>query len=104
MFADCPALTPTLRVAGPSDKPEGCAAACGERSRYLQEYAIHRPQSAGHASPFVQRKLSAIAAQDEDDSEPDRDDPWVLEGWGDEPSVVRGSENHHVYPTITPAA
>jgi hypothetical protein len=58
------------------------------RSPLLKEYARTRPLSAGVSSKprSLLTRVGQQAQQQEEDSSVE--EPWVLEGWGDEPSVV----------------
>ncbi len=63
----------------------------GRRSSHLEEYTRSRPASAGSRPRSLLNKMAnaAAAVQMEEDAEPADTEPWVLEGWGDGPSVVR---------------
>lgn len=69
------------------------AARClgAHRSSHLEEYTRSRPASAGGRPRSLLNKMAnaAVAVQLDDDDEPADAEPWVLEGWGDGPSVVR---------------
>ncbi|GLC63515.1 hypothetical protein PLESTF_000044600 [Pleodorina starrii] len=62
---------------------------CVERSSHLEEYTRSRPASAGSRPRSLLNKMAnaAAAVQLEDEAEPADAEPWVLEGWGDGPSV-----------------
>lgn len=59
------------------------------RSCFLEEYSSKRPASAGVRPRSLLNKI-ANAAQlgDVSDNEEVDTDTWILEGWGEEPSVV----------------
>ncbi len=59
------------------------------RSAYLEEYSLQRPLSAGMRPRTLLNKVAQAAGMAAEDSDAEADnDPWVLEGWGEEPSVV----------------
>jgi hypothetical protein len=64
--------------------------ACIPRSSHLEEYSRMRPASAGSRPRTLLNKLANVAAtvQVDDDPDPADAEPWVLEGWGEGPSVV----------------
>eukprot|EP00198_Chlamydomonas_reinhardtii_P013569 XP_001702906.1 predicted protein [Chlamydomonas reinhardtii] len=65
-----------------------------ERSSHLEEYSRTRPASAGGRPRSLLNKVAnaAAAAQVEDEPDPVDAEPWVLEGWGDGPSVSEAAQ------------
>ncbi|KAG2448371.1 hypothetical protein HYH02_006953 [Chlamydomonas schloesseri] len=65
-----------------------------ERSSHLEEYSRTRPASAGSRPRSLLNKVAnaAAAAQVDDDPDPADAEPWVLEGWGDGPSVSEAAQ------------
>ncbi|KAG2499922.1 hypothetical protein HYH03_002209 [Edaphochlamys debaryana] len=64
-----------------------------ERSSHMEEYTRMRPASAGSRPRSLLNKMAtAAAAQVEDEPEPPDAEPWVLEGWGDGPSVSEAAQ------------
>ncbi|KAG2442600.1 hypothetical protein HXX76_002685 [Chlamydomonas incerta] len=65
-----------------------------ERSSHLEEYSRTRPASAGSRPRSLLNKVSnaAAAVQVDDDPDPVDAEPWVLEGWGDGPSVSEAAQ------------
>ncbi len=59
------------------------------RSSHLEEYSQKRPASAGGVRPrALLNKVAQAAGLAAEDSDAEGDESWVLEGWGEEPSVV----------------
>ncbi|GFR40983.1 hypothetical protein Agub_g1648, partial [Astrephomene gubernaculifera] len=77
-----------------SHSHDGFALGFVERSAHLEEYTRMRPASAGSRPRSLLNKVAnaAAAAQADDDPEPADAEPWVLEGWGDGPSVSEAAQ------------
>ncbi|EFJ51938.1 hypothetical protein VOLCADRAFT_103129 [Volvox carteri f. nagariensis] len=73
---------------------DGLSLGCVERSSHLEEYSRSRPASAGSRPRSLLNKMAnaAAAVQLDDDAEPADAEPWVLEGWGDGPSVSEAAQ------------
>ncbi|PNH05861.1 hypothetical protein TSOC_007844 [Tetrabaena socialis] len=67
---------------------------CVERSSHLEEYTRSRPASAGSRPRSLLSKVAtaAAAAQVDEEPEPVDAEPWILEGWGDGPSVSEAAQ------------
>ncbi|GLI69072.1 hypothetical protein VaNZ11_013616 [Volvox africanus] len=74
---------------------DGLPMGCVERSSHLEEYTRSRPASAGSRPKSLLNKMANAAAAvqlDDADAEPADAEPWVLDGWGDGPSVSEAAQ------------